>query len=154
MDFKQQSCPVYLVSANDPNDLASLAATHRAMAKLIAAGHLAAVHDVSDGGYAVAAAEMCIASGLGLTLDPDFLAQNDPFAESAGRYVIELRASSIHMADALASHFAGSAHVDPLGFVQARPSVLLLSKINPGIKLRDEITVDELTRAWRGTLDW
>ena len=87
-------CPVYLVSAKDPGDLSALASMHRAMAKLIADGHIAAVHDVSDGGLAVAAAEMMIASGRGLNLDPEFLFASDPFAEQPGRYIIELRESA------------------------------------------------------------
>jgi phosphoribosylformylglycinamidine synthase len=88
MDFKQHSDPVYLIAATDPNDLNSLATTHRAMAKLIADGHVAAVHDLSDGGLLVAAAEMAIASGYGLNLDPAFLATEDPFAEKPGRGLV------------------------------------------------------------------
>ena len=38
-------------------------------ANLIEAGKVTAAHDLSDGGLAVALAEMAIASGIGATLD-------------------------------------------------------------------------------------
>jgi phosphoribosylformylglycinamidine synthase len=176
MDFKQTSCPVYLVWANDPDNLPALASMHRAMAKLIADGHIAAVHDLSDGGLAVAAAEMIIASGRGLNLDPGFFAACDPFAERPGRYIIELRRSAFDAVnqdqlrqvkvwgqdvsaesrqgdpflDTLRRHFGAIASVDHLGFVQNRPSLLILTRE----RIHQEITVAELTAAWRGTLDW
>jgi phosphoribosylformylglycinamidine synthase II len=180
MDFKQSSCLVYLVSAKDPGNISALASMHRAMAKLIADGHIASVHDISDGGLAVAAAEMVIASGRGLSLDAEFLSAADPFAELPGRYIIELRESAfdavnrVHLRDVkiggqeihsesresdpfpdiLRRHFGAGTSIDHLGFVQNRPSLLILSRLNPGIKVHQEITVDELTTAWRGTLDW
>jgi phosphoribosylformylglycinamidine synthase subunit PurSL len=180
MDFKQTSTPVYLVSTKDPANLGALAATHRAMAKLIADGHIAAVHDLSDGGLAVAAAEMIIASGRGLNLDPEFLVASDPFAEHPGRYIIQLRPSAfdainkVHLRnitatdqeiysnprdpdpfpEILSRHFGSAATVTRLGFVQNRPSLLILSRIPNGIKVHEEITAQELTAAWRGTLDW
>ena len=57
MDFKKPGNAVYLVQAGDPSDLKLLAQTHRVVADLIASGKIAAAHDVSDGGIAVAAAE-------------------------------------------------------------------------------------------------
>jgi phosphoribosylformylglycinamidine synthase len=176
MDFKQTACPVYLVAANDPDNLPALASMHRAMAKLIAEGLIAAVHDLSDGGLAVAAAEMIIASGRGLNLDPEFFAACDPFVERPGRYIIELRPSAFDAAnrvqvrqikvsgqdisaesrqgdpllDALRRHFGAVAGIDHLGFVQNRPSLLILTPK----RIHQEITVAELTAAWRGTLDW
>jgi phosphoribosylformylglycinamidine synthase len=176
MDFKQPACPVYLVCANDADNLPALASMHRAMATLIADGHIAAVHDLSDGGLAVAAAEMIIASGRGLNLDPEFFAACDPFAERPGRYIIELRPSAFDavnqvqvrqvnvsgqhvsagsrqgdpLLDALRRHFGAMAGVDHLGFVQHRPSLLILTRE----RILEEITVAEVTAAWRGTLDW
>src|SRR5207249_8427755 len=58
MDLKNRTARVCLIKPLDEK-LQSLAATHRALAKQIAAGRIAAAHDVSDGGVAVAAAEMC-----------------------------------------------------------------------------------------------
>ncbi|HEX4056400.1 MAG TPA: phosphoribosylformylglycinamidine synthase subunit PurS [Tepidisphaeraceae bacterium] len=178
MDFKLPGAPVYLISTNSTDDLAAPASTHRAMAGLIADGHVASVHDLSDGGLAVTAAEMIIASGRGLTLDPAFLAASDPFAERPGSYIIELRESVFDVIEGkvhptvqgqghlyggnsadpfqkiLSGHFGSSASVTRLGFVQNRPSLLIVSRLDKGIKVHDEIPVEDLTRAWRGTLDW
>ena len=150
MDFKPSACPVYLIAAENPADLKSLAATHQAMSNLIAAGHAAAVHDVSDGGWLVAAAEMCIASGCGLNVHPDQLAADDPFAESPGRYIVELTTAAVESKIDPAKLFSSFARVVHLGFVQNRPSLLVMTKE----KIREDIPVTELTAAWRGTLDW
>jgi phosphoribosylformylglycinamidine synthase len=150
MDFKQPGSPVYLIAAKDTKDLKSLAAMHRAMAALIAQGKIAAAHDVSDGGVAVAAAEMCIASGLGLTLDAWQMMTTNPFAEIPGRYVIELAEAGF--AGRLAHHFDGLATVTRLGFVQSTPRLLIEDKFsNTGPK---QLAIPDLTAAWRGTLDW
>jgi phosphoribosylformylglycinamidine synthase subunit PurL len=58
----------------------------------IAAGHVAACHDVSDGGVLVAVAEMAMAGGRGVALDP--LPGDTPthawlFGEDQARYLIE-----------------------------------------------------------------
>jgi phosphoribosylformylglycinamidine synthase II len=150
MDFKQPGAPVFLVAARDTQNLTAPAAMHRAMAALIGQGKIAAAHDVSDGGLAVAAAEMCIASGLGLTIDAHHLMTTDPFAETSGCYVIEL--AEIDFAGRLASHFDGLAAVTRLGFVQSTPRLLIESKSSDS--MRTELAVADLTAAWRGTLDW
>jgi phosphoribosylformylglycinamidine synthase len=56
----------------------------------IGAGTIIAAHDVSDGGLAVAIAEMCMAAGLGATIaSPDGgNAHGWAFGEDQGRYVI------------------------------------------------------------------
>ncbi|MFT5432602.1 MAG: phosphoribosylformylglycinamidine synthase II, partial [Myxococcota bacterium] len=62
-------------------------------------GLVASCHDCSDGGLAVAAAEMALASGLGLTLDLDALGSIQTaeklFAEANGRLLIEVSADSL-----------------------------------------------------------
>ena len=62
---------------------------------LIREGVATAVHDVSDGGLAVALAEMAMASGIGATLHAPF--QTDPiplwFGEDQGRYLVTVRSS-------------------------------------------------------------
>ncbi len=54
--------------------------------QLIAEGAVTAVHDISDGGLLVAAAEMALAGNIGITLD----AMDTPFAfnESQSRYLV------------------------------------------------------------------
>jgi phosphoribosylformylglycinamidine synthase len=68
----------------------------RRLAGLLAAaaadGLLAAAHDLSDGGLAIAAAESCLRGGIGCTLR---LPGGDPFtalfSESAGRCLVAVR---------------------------------------------------------------
>jgi phosphoribosylformylglycinamidine synthase len=57
---------------------------------LIRAGEVTAVHDVSDGGLACAAAEMALASDIGLTLIPTSLTHAHVFlfGEDQGRYLV------------------------------------------------------------------
>jgi phosphoribosylformylglycinamidine synthase subunit PurL len=56
--------------------------------KLIAEGRVSAVHDVSDGGVAVALAEMALASGIGSAVMSMGRPELSMFAEDQGRYVI------------------------------------------------------------------
>src|SRR5262249_35114966 len=60
--------------------------------RAIRAGHIAACHDLSDGGLLVAVAEMAMAGGRGATLDP--LPVGVPrnafmFGEDQARYLVE-----------------------------------------------------------------
>jgi phosphoribosylformylglycinamidine synthase II len=133
MDLKTPGNAVVLVSAKDPKDLKSLASTHRAMCAAIASGEIASIHDVSDGGVAIAAAEMCIASGLGMKLNTGEIG----FEERSGRYLVELKGSI----ESLRKYFDGFADVIDFGMVQ-QPAMFA------------DIPVELLTTAWRGTLDW
>ena len=58
--------------------------------ELIAAGLVSAVHDVADGGLAVALAEMALAGGIGaeVTQHPSYTAAGWWFGEDQGRYVV------------------------------------------------------------------
>ncbi|MEM9012929.1 MAG: phosphoribosylformylglycinamidine synthase subunit PurL [Pseudomonadota bacterium] len=74
-----------------PVDLAAEAAHGAFVRALIAEGAVSAVHDIADGGMAVAAAEMALAAGCGVALDtaPDAM---DPvawaFGEDQARYLL------------------------------------------------------------------
>lgn len=59
----------------------------------IARGLVTAVHDVSDGGIAVALAEMALASGLGAEVEahPDYTAAQWWFGEDQGRYLVTVK---------------------------------------------------------------
>jgi len=59
---------------------------------LIHAGVVSAAHDTSEGGLAVAAAEMCFSSGLGavLSLDSGLAAPIELFSESQSRILLEV----------------------------------------------------------------
>jgi phosphoribosylformylglycinamidine synthase len=134
MDFKRPGASVLLVAAPDPADLASLLATHRLVESLIADGKVAACHDVSDGGIAVALAEMCIASGFGFELEAGKLEDGDLFTERPGRYLIELRDETVVPRGALF-----------LGKVQREAELKAAGR---------SLSIQQLTQAWRGTLDW
>ena len=72
----------------DPDALARLRVLHQA----ITAGMVQACHDLSEGGVAVALAEMCIAGRLGasIALDGSQDAIIACFAETTGRFVVEV----------------------------------------------------------------
>lgn len=115
-DLKEEGNPVYLVGETreelggseyarhlgfrggtvpevDPD---ALRAACRALVAANHAGCLAAVHDPSHGGLAVAAAEMAIGGDLGMALSLDGLPELRPdvllFSESATRWLVEVRA--------------------------------------------------------------
>ena len=52
------------------------------------AGKVSAVHDLSDGGLAVALAEMAMASGIGGNVEAEGLEHAFFFGEDQGRYVL------------------------------------------------------------------
>ena len=76
--------------APPPVDLAVEKRHGEFVRKLIADGRVTAVHDLSDGGLAVALAEMAMASGLGAVLDaPQGTAPHAFwFGEDQARYVV------------------------------------------------------------------
>jgi phosphoribosylformylglycinamidine (FGAM) synthase-like enzyme len=73
-----------------PVDLAAERRTGELIRRLIAEGLVTAVHDVSDGGLAVAIAEMALAGGLGAELNEtaDTGLAGRWFCEAQGRYVV------------------------------------------------------------------
>ena len=105
------------------------------------------VHDCSDGGLLVAIAEMCIAGGLGVALDlspfTDLSPQTLLFAESPSRFVIEVSPSNLR---AVQSQFAEI----PLAVVGKTRGERTLDIDG----LECAWTLDEISSAWLGTLDW
>jgi phosphoribosylformylglycinamidine synthase len=103
---------------------------------------------LSEGGLAVAAAEMCIAGDLGLTLDTGAVAA-DPlaalFSETPSRFLVEVRPQ------------------DAAAFEQALAGVPLASvgAVTDGAELRlhaagaglISLELDALRRAWQSGLD-
>jgi phosphoribosylformylglycinamidine synthase len=78
-----------------PVDLAKEKIVGDFVRALIRAGVATACHDVSDGGLAVALAEMAMASGIGAELDPPSNIDPIPlwFGEDQGRYLVTVDAS-------------------------------------------------------------
>jgi phosphoribosylformylglycinamidine synthase len=71
--------------------------TYRHLHAAMRAGLVLACHDVSEGGLAVALAEMCIAGRLGAQVDalPHENLATALFSESSGRLVVEVRPRSV-----------------------------------------------------------
>jgi len=72
---------------------------------LIGAGRITACHDLSDGGLAIALAEMAMASGLGAAVEVPAPAHVALFAEDQARYVVTLPEAAVAavVADAAAA---------------------------------------------------
>ena len=87
--------------APPPVDLVAERAAGTLIRGLIAKGEITIVHDLSDGGLAVAAAEMAMASNMGIALSnptnvPDHAFY---FGEDQGRYLIALSADRLDVLD-------------------------------------------------------
>ncbi len=125
------------VPAPDPAAPARNRALHTAMR----AGLVAACHDVSEGGVAVAAAEMAMAGRLGL----DVALAGDPvivlFSESLGRFLVEIR--SRHAA---AFESTLGAEAVRVGTVVDSPRLRVAVDGTPQI----DIPLDALLTAWQG----
>jgi phosphoribosylformylglycinamidine synthase len=131
--------------------------TARAVAALIAEGLVRSAHDCSDGGLGVALAEMLIAgssprSPLGAEIHLGTLPWLEQragealaalFAETPSRYLLEVRPEDLGTIEA-GLHGLPHAVIGRLN-AHGRLSVPLAGVDAP---------VDELTRAWRSTLDW
>jgi len=136
-------------------NIAQARATMQALGAAIRAGLVRSCHDLSEGGLAVASAEMALASGLGLDLDlasvphdlqtSDSLATTLLFSESATRFLVEvapeqqadferfLRERQVH-------HFA------QLGLVTTEPALVIRQNEQTLVTL----PVTDLQTAWKG----
>ncbi len=87
--------------APPPVDLAAERRAGELVRRLVAAGVTRCVHDLSDGGLAVAAAEMALASGVGLAVQaPEGApAHAALFGEDQGRYLLTLDAEALDALD-------------------------------------------------------
>ncbi len=134
-------------------DLERAPALLRALHAALAAGLVQSCHDLSEGGLAVAAAEMALAGDLGLALelarlelaetsgaDPDTVAL---FSESATRFLLEVAPAEL---PALRARLAGFPLVD-LGSVEAAPRLRVLGR--DGRALLDE-ALDGLRASFQG----
>ena len=141
-------------SGNDvpPVDLAGSARAFRAVQAAIQAGLVRACHDLSEGGLAIAAAEMAFSGGLGLELDVACLPTDGPvsdaaalFAEYAGRFLVEVEAGK---QDA----FEGLAKDCPPALLGKVNDTGRLAISADGRKLVD-LDIEDARGAWRGTFD-
>jgi phosphoribosylformylglycinamidine synthase len=110
----------------------------------IASGCLTAVHDVADGGVAVAVAEMALAGGIGALLHPiePHGVAGSFFAEDQGLYVATVRDGAL--LDFLAGATAGGIEVQAIGRTIASRIIFELKQGDYAVRL------EELRRAHEG----
>jgi phosphoribosylformylglycinamidine synthase len=122
---------------------------HRAMQK----GLVRACHDLSEGGLAVALAEMAFAGGVGADIDLAALAVHGLadevllFSESTSRFVLEVRSSDV---DALHGCFEGSVPVFEIGKTCEESRLRIRGLHAELISAR----LDALKEAWQKPLRW
>ena len=138
MDLKEAGNVLVLATAPiESVGLTKAKALHDQVSAWIQAGEVRSAHDVSDGGLAVAVGEMCIASGLGATLDTAFLTSGgEAFREKTATYVLEM--SPAH---------ARQSGLRVLGAVQTSANLLWTHQTGS-----DEVPVASLDAAWRTPL--
>jgi phosphoribosylformylglycinamidine synthase subunit PurSL len=137
-----------------PVDMALNRQVMESLQKAIEAGVVRSCHDLSEGGLAVAAAEMAFAGGLGVELDIAAVPTGDAtvapaallFAEYAGRFLVEVTPDN-H--DAFL-RLVQDCPVGELGAVTDSGRVV----INAGGKTLIDVPNADAKAAWQGTFDW
>lgn len=145
MDLKNPRDGRLLLISPGGNALADRIAIHRAVSAGIQRSLVRSCHDVSEGGYLTAVAEMCIASGLGADLapaNPDAL-----LVETVGNYVIETESRTLGDFEQIIRERGGK--VRHIGRTSPDPRLVVGSN-----RTDLQVSVEEMTKAWRGTLDW
>ncbi len=128
-------------------------ATFNALHQAISSGCVRSCHDLSEGGLAVAAAEMAFAGGLGAHIELDKVPCDENcgdvvalFSESNTRFLCEVAPDKV---DAFTSCLANVACAN-IGSVNEDPKLL--------IKNKDQTLIDadifELKEAWQAPLRW
>jgi phosphoribosylformylglycinamidine synthase len=175
MDIKQPGNSIYLVGTTNDElggshfamvnglsggaaptvDPAAARRTYAALHRAIADGYVRACHDLSEGGLAVAAAEMAFAGGWGATISLEAVARiattDEPavllFSESNSRLLVEVTADQCERFEAL---LADLPHAR-VGEV-CDNNRLSISAPTGGVVVDAEI--DELKEAWQAPLRW
>ena len=121
----------------------------RALHKAIAQGVVAAVHDCSEGGVAVAVAEMCVGGRLGADIDLSALPVSEragldahvaAFSESNGRFVVEVAPGRAAELEALLTDVAHA----PIGTACEAARL----RLHYGGQACGETSIDDLARAF------
>ena len=124
-------------------------AAYRALSQSIRAGLVRTAHDCSEGGLAVALAEMCIGGRMGASVDIDGTGTGDVWGrlwgESLGRIIVAVSPEHEH---AFLSAMKGHT-TTVLGTVSASPSLT----ITDGDDELVDLDVETMAGLWKGTLD-
>jgi len=123
----------------------------QAVTRAIDRGYVRSCHDLSDGGLAVAAAEMAIGGGLGLNLNLDRTPCAEPlrddfklFSESNSRFLVEVARKDRQPFEKIAR----SVSFNQIATVTSREH-LVVKRSNGRI----EFTLGELDEAWKRGLE-
>jgi phosphoribosylformylglycinamidine synthase len=168
MDLKASGSSIYIVGATDAEmggshllsllelDEGGVSKTRqetprvmRRLSRAIRRGLVLSCHDLSEGGLAVAAAEMAIAGGRGLELDVDPMPSNTSspeallFGETPGRFLVEVP---------LGRHrkFERTMRGLPVGRIGAVLQGEVL-RIRGSGRFLVKLPLERIERAWRGT---
>jgi phosphoribosylformylglycinamidine synthase subunit PurSL len=135
-------------------DLATAPRIFKAVHEAISQGLVRSCHDLSEGGLAVAVAEMAIAGGLGASVkfvDNHPFPVNDPvvmlFSESPTRFLLEIVPKDMEM---VLSLFEGLT-CSPIGAVEEKPR---LNVIGNSAKSLIDAPLSALKDAWQAPLRW
>jgi len=138
MDLKEAGNIIYLIGEFStqqipvPNVPASTPKVYRALHQAITNGVVRSAHDLSEGGLAVTAAEMCIGGRLGMEL---VIEASAAFTEVNGCLLVEI---SLENVSAFEDHFA-NLPFNEIGKVTSDPILKIAT---------NEIPVDELVHAF------
>jgi phosphoribosylformylglycinamidine synthase II len=144
-------------------DVARAPGVFRALHAAIAGGLIRSCHDLSDGGLAVALAEMALAGGLGASVSLAEAPREDDaaddfvllFSESPTRFVLEVRPQQAgELEDRL-----GGLPLGRLGRVSARPggaraSAPRLTVVGLDGSVVVDAAVDDMKAVWQRPLNW
>lgn len=119
-------------------DLRAAAATHAAVAELIASGEVRACHDVSEGGWLVSVAEMAVAGHRGVALMENPARGVNGFEAVAAGYLLEVE--DVDVAEALLA--ARSIRSRRIGIVRDDRRIVDAAGADVG-------SVEELSASWR-----
>jgi len=173
MDLKEEGNPVYMVGETKDEmggshfymikrrkggripgvEFPSARTTMEKVTAAIDRDVVRACHDCSEGGLAVAAAEMCFAGGLGMKIDLRKMQQKGIrknykllFSESNSRFLVEVGKAKAHEFEKIMERRASR-----IGEV-TRDKNLIVTGLNGGKVVNEN--VDDLKRAWQKTFDW
>ncbi|NCD25335.1 MAG: phosphoribosylformylglycinamidine synthase [Deltaproteobacteria bacterium] len=133
-------------------DAVSARVRYERMYEAIQNGLLTAAHDISDGGLAVALAEMALAGRIGADIEVtaapslDCTVEQTLYSESASRFIVTVAKDKQQAFEAL---FAG----DFMGLIGQTTTDGVLT-LRDGDKILVGAPVEELATAWKKTLDF
>jgi len=143
MDLKESGNLIYLLGDFSPEPKAvpdvpaSALQVYRALHQAITSGLVRSAHDISEGGLAVTAAEMCIGGRLGMTLDTE---DTTLFTEVNGCLLVEVSPTHSSAFESLLANLP----FKKIGAVTQEPTLHIRFPIRESVS----ISVPDLVRAF------